>query len=189
MRPGCPMAWATVCVAVRRACALWLGSDAVPRRHTGEGQSMPLEPDDLRISPEQEKLNRQLEALQRYVSGLQQHEHANSAAQPPPGSSRGGPPGAGCCSPACWSPLRWSAGSSSARSPGPMTDRPAPRWAPTRRPQHRAPMSPRDRGLRHHHASPRWPRRRARRRSTGPTRCSPSPSSCGGAGRVQPDHE
>jgi hypothetical protein len=46
---------------------------------------MPLEPDDLRISPEQEKLNRQLEALQRYVSGLQQQrEHANSAAQPPP---------------------------------------------------------------------------------------------------------
>jgi hypothetical protein len=45
---------------------------------------MPLEPDDLQISPEQEKLNRQLEALQRYVSGLQRHEHANSAAQPPP---------------------------------------------------------------------------------------------------------
>jgi hypothetical protein len=46
---------------------------------------MPLEPDDLQISPEQEKLNRQLEALQRYVSGLQQQrEHANSAAQPPP---------------------------------------------------------------------------------------------------------
>jgi hypothetical protein len=45
---------------------------------------MPLEPDDLQISPEQEKLNRQLEALQRYVSGLQQREHANSAAQPPP---------------------------------------------------------------------------------------------------------
>jgi hypothetical protein len=46
---------------------------------------MPLEPDDLQISPEQEKLNHQLEALQRYVSGLQQQrEHANSAAQPPP---------------------------------------------------------------------------------------------------------
>ena len=46
---------------------------------------MPLEPDDLQISPEQEKLNRQLEALQRYVSGLQQQrDHANSAAQPPP---------------------------------------------------------------------------------------------------------
>jgi hypothetical protein len=47
---------------------------------------MPLEPDDLQISPEQEKLNRQLEALQRYVSGLQQREHTNSAsaAQPPP---------------------------------------------------------------------------------------------------------
>jgi hypothetical protein len=45
---------------------------------------MPLEPDDLQISPEQEKLNRQLEALQRYVGGLQQREHANSAAQPPP---------------------------------------------------------------------------------------------------------
>ena len=46
---------------------------------------MPLEPDDLRISPEQEDLNRQLEALQRYVSGLQeQRDHANSAAQPPP---------------------------------------------------------------------------------------------------------
>ena len=43
---------------------------------------MPLEPDDLRISPEQEKLNRQLEALQRYVSGLQQHEHAKAATQP-----------------------------------------------------------------------------------------------------------
>jgi len=43
---------------------------------------MPLEPDNLQISPEQEKLNRQLEALQRYVAGLQQHrEHANSAAQ------------------------------------------------------------------------------------------------------------
>jgi hypothetical protein len=46
---------------------------------------MPLEPDDLRISPEQEKLNRQLEALQRYVSGLQQErDHANSAAQSSP---------------------------------------------------------------------------------------------------------
>jgi hypothetical protein len=42
---------------------------------------MPLEPDDLHISPEQEKLNRQLEALQRYVSGLQQHEHAKAATQ------------------------------------------------------------------------------------------------------------
>jgi hypothetical protein len=46
---------------------------------------MPLEPDDLRISPEQEKLNRQLEALQRFVSGLQQqHDHAESAAQSSP---------------------------------------------------------------------------------------------------------
>ena len=46
---------------------------------------MPLEPDNLEISPEQEKLNHQLEALQRYVSGLQQQrDHANSAAQPSP---------------------------------------------------------------------------------------------------------
>jgi hypothetical protein len=46
---------------------------------------MPLEPDDLRISPEQENLNRQLEALQRYVSDLrQQRQHANAAAQPAP---------------------------------------------------------------------------------------------------------
>jgi hypothetical protein len=46
---------------------------------------MPLEPDDLHISPEQENLNRQLEALQRYVSGLQQQrQHAKAAAQPPP---------------------------------------------------------------------------------------------------------
>jgi hypothetical protein len=46
---------------------------------------MPLEPDDLEISPEQEKLNRQLEALQRYVSGLQQQrEDASSAAQSSP---------------------------------------------------------------------------------------------------------
>ena len=46
---------------------------------------MPLEPDDLHISPEQENLNRQLEALQRYVSGLQQQrEHAKAAAQPTP---------------------------------------------------------------------------------------------------------
>jgi hypothetical protein len=46
---------------------------------------MPLEPDNLEISPEQEKLNRQLEALQRYVSGLQQQRnHANSAAQSSP---------------------------------------------------------------------------------------------------------
>jgi hypothetical protein len=46
---------------------------------------MPLEPDDLRISPEQEKLNRQLEALQRFVSGLQQQrDHAESAAQSSP---------------------------------------------------------------------------------------------------------
>jgi hypothetical protein len=45
---------------------------------------MPLEPDNLHFSPEQEHLNRQLEALQRYVSGLQeQREHANAAAQPP----------------------------------------------------------------------------------------------------------
>lgn len=44
---------------------------------------MPLEPDNLHISPEQENLNRQLEALQRYVSGLQQQrEHAKAAAQP-----------------------------------------------------------------------------------------------------------
>jgi hypothetical protein len=46
---------------------------------------MPLEPDDLHISPEQENLNRQLEALQRYVSGLQQQrEHTKAAAQPTP---------------------------------------------------------------------------------------------------------
>jgi hypothetical protein len=46
---------------------------------------MPLEPDDLRISPEQEKLNSQLEALQRFVSGLQQQrDHAESAAQSSP---------------------------------------------------------------------------------------------------------
>jgi hypothetical protein len=46
---------------------------------------MPLEPDDLHISPEQENLNRQLEALQRYVSGLQQQRaHAKAAAQPTP---------------------------------------------------------------------------------------------------------
>jgi hypothetical protein len=46
---------------------------------------MPLEPDDLHMSPEQENLNRQLEALQRYVSGLQQQrEHAKAAAQPTP---------------------------------------------------------------------------------------------------------
>ena len=46
---------------------------------------MPLEPDDLQISPEQEKLNRQLEALQRFVAGLQQqHDHAKSAAQASP---------------------------------------------------------------------------------------------------------
>ena len=44
---------------------------------------MPLEPDDLRISPEQEHLNRQLEALQRYVSDLhRQREGAKVAAQP-----------------------------------------------------------------------------------------------------------
>jgi hypothetical protein len=49
---------------------------------------MPLEPDDLHVSPEQERLNRQLEALQRYVSGLQQQrEHAKDAAQPPPASA------------------------------------------------------------------------------------------------------
>ena len=46
---------------------------------------MPLEPDDLRISPEQENLNRHLEALQRYVSDLhRQREDAKAAAQPPP---------------------------------------------------------------------------------------------------------
>jgi hypothetical protein len=45
---------------------------------------MPLEPDNLHISPEQENLNRQLEALQRYVSDLQQREHAKAAAQPTP---------------------------------------------------------------------------------------------------------
>jgi hypothetical protein len=51
----------------------------------GEGKSMPLEPDDLRISPEQENLNRQLEALQRYVSDLhRQREGAKAAAQPAP---------------------------------------------------------------------------------------------------------
>ena len=46
---------------------------------------MPLEPDDLRISPKQEDLNRQLEALQRYVANLQQQrEHAKDAAQSSP---------------------------------------------------------------------------------------------------------
>jgi hypothetical protein len=46
---------------------------------------MPLEPDDLQISPEQEKLNHQLEALQRYVDGLQQQrDQANSADQSSP---------------------------------------------------------------------------------------------------------
>jgi hypothetical protein len=46
---------------------------------------MPLEPDDLRISPDQEKLNRQLEALQRFVSDLQQQrDQAEAAAQSSP---------------------------------------------------------------------------------------------------------
>jgi len=46
---------------------------------------MPLEPDDLRISPEQEHLNRQLEVLQRYVSDLhRQRDRAKAAAQPLP---------------------------------------------------------------------------------------------------------
>jgi hypothetical protein len=50
---------------------------------------MPLEPDNLHISPEQENLNRQLEALLRYLSGLQQQrEYAQAAAQPPPAPSR-----------------------------------------------------------------------------------------------------
>jgi pyruvate/2-oxoglutarate dehydrogenase complex dihydrolipoamide acyltransferase (E2) component len=60
----------------------------------GEGKSMPLEPDDLRISPEQEHLNRQLQALQRYVADLhRQREAAKAAAQSPsapePSPSRG----------------------------------------------------------------------------------------------------
>jgi hypothetical protein len=46
---------------------------------------MPLEPDDLRISPKQEDLNRQLEVLQRYVSDLhRQRDRAKAAAQPLP---------------------------------------------------------------------------------------------------------
>jgi hypothetical protein len=50
---------------------------------------MPLEPDNLHISPEQEKLNRQLEALQRFVTDLQQQrEHAKAAAQPAPAPER-----------------------------------------------------------------------------------------------------
>ena len=51
---------------------------------------MPLEPDDLRISPAQESLNRQLEALQRYVSGVQ-HQRDQAKAppvQPPPAPER-----------------------------------------------------------------------------------------------------
>jgi hypothetical protein len=51
---------------------------------------MPLEPDDLRISPAQENLNRQLEALQRYVSGVQ-HQRDQAKAppvQPPPAPER-----------------------------------------------------------------------------------------------------
>jgi hypothetical protein len=57
---------------------------------------MPPEQDDLNRQLEapqqQENLNRQLEALQRYVSGLQQREHANTAAaQPPPAPESGRP--------------------------------------------------------------------------------------------------
>jgi hypothetical protein len=72
-------------LASRRAGCLD-GGDLTPHHEgPGEGNIMPLEPDDLHISPEQENLNRQLEALQRYVSGLQQQrEHAKDAAQPPP---------------------------------------------------------------------------------------------------------
>jgi hypothetical protein len=50
---------------------------------------MPLEPDDLRISPKQEDLNRQLEVLQRYVSDLhRQRDRAKAAAQPLPAPER-----------------------------------------------------------------------------------------------------
>jgi hypothetical protein len=74
---------------------------------------MPLEPDDLRISPDQEKLNRQLEALQRFVSDLQQQrDQAEAAAQSSPG-------------PEPRPSRRWLA-----RSPGPMIGRLALRRAP-----------------------------------------------------------
>ena len=39
MRPGCPIAWATVCVAYGGHGALWLRSDAAPRRHTGRARA------------------------------------------------------------------------------------------------------------------------------------------------------
>ena len=62
------------------------------------------------------------------------------------------------------------------------TDQPAGAKAgsPGSPPRPRAPTPP---------ALVRWPRRRVRRRSTGPTRCSPAPSGCGGGWPVQQDHE
>ena len=45
---------------------------------------MPLEPDDLQISPEQEKLNRQLRRFSVAALWLQAARTANPAAQPPP---------------------------------------------------------------------------------------------------------
>ena len=39
MRPGWPIAWATVCVAYGGHGALWLRSDAAPRRHIGRARA------------------------------------------------------------------------------------------------------------------------------------------------------
>jgi hypothetical protein len=51
---------------------------------------MPLEPDDLHITPEQENLNRQLETLGRYVARMQQQQEGAKAApaQPPEAPER-----------------------------------------------------------------------------------------------------
>ena len=56
------------------------------------------------MPPEPEYLNLQLEALQRYVAELnEQRKRARAeAAQLEPTPEPGGPPSAGCCSPACW---------------------------------------------------------------------------------------
>ena len=148
---------------------------------------MPPEQDDLNRQLEapqqQEDLNRQLEALQRYVSDLQQQrEHAKAAAAQPPAPE-----------PEPRRPSRrWLlltgllvtlalVGGIFVGAVAWSTDQPAGAKAGVAGAS--ATPSPDTT------ASPRSPRRRARRRSTGPTRCSPAPSSCGGAGRVQQDHE
>jgi hypothetical protein len=139
--------------------ARWFGPVPPATRTPGRG-SMPPEREDAHA--------RQLEALRRYFAELggQRDRATAEAAEPQPTSERQRRPSRP------WLLLTGLlvvvalvGGVLSARSPGPTTGRPVGPGAPPCRPRPGVPLPP----------LACWPRRRVRRRSAGPTRCSPPP--------------